>query len=349
MGLRGMYAFGRNSAPAVLKRACRLAALAALALGFAPGRAAAQATMITSCQASPITTSVTLQQSIVAPAGWTGPCITVGADNLTVNLGSFTIDVSAVGDTGVAVNAAAFNNTTIVSGTVITNYTTSAADSTAAIEATGGSNLTVSGVTLENEPNASPCAMTGNTDQNYGTGISVNAVSGGTIGSNSASCFQTGIVVQNSAVPRQGTGSVSGNTLTWNTFAMQGGTSQVNSAGLILSNSSGWSVSSNLIEYAGSTDPNYACSVTGTVLSCAFGLQIINGSSNNDITNNTVDSNFVGGIMTGSDTAKNSVQSNTALSNGLYDLYEVGQGHGNNFRHNTCSTVGGNLSLRACQ
>jgi parallel beta-helix repeat protein len=137
--------------------------------------------------------------------------------------------------------------------------------------------------------------------------------------------------------------------LNWNTYAMAGGTGGIYSGGLVLSNSSGWSVTNNQIEYGGSADPNAGCTPTGVVLSCAFGLQIINGSSGNDVTGNTVSNNFIGGIMTGSDTAKNNISSNTAMNNGLYDLYEDGQGHGNAFRHNTCITVGGSLSTRACQ
>jgi parallel beta-helix repeat protein len=344
MGLGEMYQSGS------IKRGFRFAALAALALGFAPGRASAQATTITSCQTAPLTTSVTLGQSIAAPTGWAGPCLTVGSDNVTINLATFTIDVSAAGDAGVAINAGAFNNTTINgNGTITTNYTTSAADASAAIEATGGSNLNVSGLTIENLPGGSPCAQINNSDQNYGTGISVNTVAGGTIGPDVVSCYQTGINVQNSSVPRQGAGSISGNTLNWNTYYMGGASSETYSGGLVLSNSSGWTVSNNQIEFTGSVSPSYDCTPTGTVLTCAFGLQIINGSSNNSITGNTVSSNFVGGIMTGSDTAKNSIMSNTALNNGLYDLYEVGQGHGNNFRSNTCNSVGGSLTLRACQ
>ena len=349
MALGDMCPSASIGAPGALKRAFRLAALAALALGFAPSRAAAQATSISTCQTAPLTASVTLGQSIAAPAGWAGPCLTIGADNVTVNLATFTIDVSAEGDVGVAINAGAFNNTTIDNGTITTNYTTSAADSSAAIEATGGSILNVSGLTIENLPGGSACAQVNNSDQNQGTGISINAVAGGTIGPDVVSCYQTGINVQNSSVPRQGAGSISGNTLNWNTYYMGGATTETYSGGLVLSNSSGWTVSNNQIEFTGSVSPSYDCTPTGTVLTCAFGLQIINGSSDNSITGNTVSSNFVGGIMTGSDTAKNSIMSNTAINNGIYDLYEVGQGHGNNFRSNTCFSVGGSLTLRACQ
>lgn len=347
MRFRTRFFSGQASAPQTLKRVCRLSALALFVLGFAPRPAAAQTPGITACPGT-ITTSVVLGGNITASQS---PCITIGADNVTVNLANYSIDMTGVAnpDTAVAIDAGAHANTTIESGTILTSYSTTAADTTAAIEASGGSNLNVNNITLTNEPSVTACVSQSRTNTNYGTGILLNGVTSGSIGSNKVTCYQTGISLQGSNVPRQGTGSIAGNTLTDDTYNMVTGGNAIYSGGLVLSNSSGWSVNNNDIEFTGSYDQSYGCSPVGNVLSCSFALQIINGSSDNTIDTNTVRNNFVGGIMTGTDTAKNSITGNTVLNNGLYDLYEEGRGHGNNFRNNTCQTVGGNLSQRACQ
>jgi parallel beta-helix repeat protein len=343
MGLRNILLSGGNNAPKALKRACRLGALAALVLGFAPGRAAAQ------CPGN-ITANYSLSGNLTATTADPNPCITVGADNVTVNLAGFTLNVSAQGDAAVAIETGISNNATIVGGggTIITAYSSGAA--TAAIDSKGGSNVTVTGVTLANEPGATLCSTNARTNTNWGTGISLNAVTGGNLSANIVSCYQTGISVQNSSIPRRGTGTISGNDLEGNTFDMFGsGQGGVYSAGLVLTNSSGWTVDGNTIDYNGSEDTNQGCTSNGTtVISCAFGLQIINGSSSNSITNNTVNTNFIGGIYTGPATSKNSIIGNTATNNGLYDLYDDSPGHGNAWRKNTCYTAGGSVSPQKC-
>jgi hypothetical protein len=184
MGLRALVRSGWSRAPRALKQAGYLGAVALFALGFLSSRAAAQG-----CPGN-ITTNLTLTGNIAATAGGQNPCIVIGASGLTVNLAGYTIDVSALGDSGVAISNGTNSNTTIVGNgaTIITDYTTSSAANTAAIESTGGTNLTITGVTLENEPGGSLCGKT-RTDENWGNGISLDAVSGATISGNSATCF----------------------------------------------------------------------------------------------------------------------------------------------------------------
>lgn len=346
MGLRRFALSGRMFTPQILKQACCLCAALLFAVAIFPGRAAAQ-------QACPgeITANFTLTQDVTALAGGQNPCIIVGADNLTVNLGNYTINVSNLGDTGVAIATGTTSNTTIVGngGQIVTDYADSGAAGTSAIEASGGTNLTITGVKLVNEPNGSPCTQ-GRTDENWGAGVTIDTVTGATVSGNTVSCFQTAISVQNSAIPRQGNGSISGNTLTDNIYDMNTAQqSGVYSAGLVLSNSSGWSVTGNTIEYNGSDDKNATCvSSPPSEISCSFGLQVLNNSNGNSIQSNTVNSNYVGGIYTGPTTSKNTIAGNTALVNGIYDLYDDAPAHSNSWHHNTCNTVGGSLSAHTC-
>lgn len=349
MGSVNILQSGRFSAPKALKRAFRLAAIAALALGFAPSRAAAQNTL-TGCQQITSAGTYVLQPGFAVNAN---PCFVVSVDNVEINLNGQTIDMTGYGNSGVAIQTGTTNNTTIIGGgTIVTAYSSSSAG--AAIEATGGTGLTITGVNIENGLNTNLClapsAGTASTNQEWGTGISISGVTGASISSNDVCFYQTGISVQNSNIPNRGTGSITGNELNWNTYSMVNGTSGIYSAGLVLSNSSGWTVSQNVIEYNGSMDPSSLCSPTANVLTCSPAVQIINGSSGNTITyNDPVDDNFGPGIMTGSDTSKNSITFNTLGNNDLYDLYEDGAGHGNKFQNNTCGTVGGSLTLsRAC-
>ena len=121
------------------------------------------------------------------------------------------------------------------------------------------------------------------------------------------------------------------------------------SAGLVLSNSSGWSVSGNTITLNGSTDPNANCvSSPPSLITCAFGLQVINASSSNSISSNIVNSNFVGGIYTGPDTSGNVVSGNTAEGNGLFDIFDDAPKGSNKWRKNTCMTSGGSLGNHVC-
>lgn len=347
MGLRALLLSGWTCAPRVLKQAGYLGAVALFALGFLPSRAAAQAQ---GCPAAPITSDLTLTGSITAAAGGPNPCIVIGASGLTVNLADNSINVSALGNSGVAIANGTNSNTTIVGngGTIVTAYTTSSAANTAAIESTGGTNLTVTGVTLENEPTTgSLCGQT-RSDQNWGNGISLDAVSGATISSNNVTCFQNGISVANSSIAHRGVGSISGNTLTYNNFDMVGANQTVYSSGLVLSYSSGWTVNGNTINYNGSYDLNYGCSSNApNLISCAFGLQIIHNSSSNTIESNTVESNYVGGIYTGPTTSKNVIEGNTVLNN-LFDVWDDAPSHSNRWSKNTCATYGGTLNSRAC-
>jgi parallel beta-helix repeat protein len=341
---------GRFSAPKALKRAFRLAAIAALTLSFAPSRAAAQTP---GCPQGPLTSNLTLTADITATTADTTPCITIGADNVTLNLGGHTINITALGDTGVAISTGTTNNTTIIgnNGTIKTEYSSALAANTGAIESTGGTNLSISGVTLQNLPGGNPCLTVGtDPDTNWGMGISANGVTGATIGSNTISCYAFGIYIQSSAIPSGAPGSISGNNLSFNAYYMAGGP-EIYSAGLVLSNSSGWSVSGNTIQDNGSPSPNGICTspTSGTgVNTCAFGLQIINGSTSNTISSNTVDSNFVGGIYAGPDTSGNTFSLNTALTNALWDVWDDAPSHANSWHRNTCGSAGGTLNSHMC-
>jgi parallel beta-helix repeat protein len=352
MGSVDILQSGRFSALRALNRAFRLAAIAALALGFAPSRAAAQTTTTTTindCQATPITTNVVLGNNIIASSGWTGPCITVGADGLTIDLSTFTLDVSQTGSPTVAIENGTHNNTTITSsgGTIITNFPYGSTAS--AIDSQGGINLSITSVTLENEPGNTPCALTFRTTTNGGTGISISSMTGASISANTVYCYQTGIFVQNSAIPRKGTGNISGNNLHDNSYDMKQGTAGVNSAGLILNNSSGWTVSGNTIDYNGSYDANSGCTYDATtnVMSCAFALQVVNSSSGNDVSNNTVNNNFGGGIYADATTSSNKFVGNTVLNNTVPDIFDEGSHNG--WHKNVCTSAGGNLGPNACQ
>ncbi len=351
MGSGNTLPSGRFSAPKALKRAFRLAALAALALGFAPGRAAAQTTTMTiyDCQSAPITNSVVLGNDIIAPSGWSGPCITIGQDGLTVDLSTFTLDVSATGSPTVAIENGSHNNTTITSsgGTIDTNF--SPGSTASAIDSQGGVGLAINNVTLQNEPGGTACAQNARTTSNGGTGISINGATGANISGNFVYCYQTGISVQNSSIPRKGTGAISGNFLEQDSYDLSQGTSGLNSAGMVLGNSSGWTVSGNTIEYDGSFDKSNSCTYDATTLtmSCQYALQVLNASTGNDVSTNTVSDNFGGGIYADSTTSGNKFLSNTVQNNTVPDIYDAGS-H-NAWRKNICSSAGGNLSSRACQ
>jgi parallel beta-helix repeat protein len=340
MELRGFLLSGWARTPLALKQACRLGAVAVLALGFLPSRAAAQA-----CP-GPVSGTYTLTGNITATTGDTSPCITVAQSGTTVNLSGYTIDVSALGNGAVAIETGTTSNTTIVGngGTIVTNYQSG---NSSAIDSTGGSNITITGVKIENEPNGSPCAQL-RTDTNYGNGITLQTVTGATISSNTISCYQYGVSVQNSAIPNKGTGSISGNTLTYNNYDMNSTGNTIYSAGLVLGNSSGWSVTNNSISFNGSDDVNATCvSQTPNIVTCAPALQVITNSNGNSIQNNTVNNNYGVGIYAGPTTSHNVFSGNTATNN-LVDVWDDSPSHSNHWHHNTCVKTGGNLSSHAC-
>jgi hypothetical protein len=355
MGLRGLLLSGWASMPGALKQACRLGAVALLAVGFLPSRAAAQNTCPGSISAN-TTLTPNSPGSLIKPAsGQTTPCITVTTDGVTVNLNGDIIDLTSLGDNAVAIDTGTTSNTTIAGNGGIIDTEYSSGTATSAIKSSGGTNLTISGVTVNNEVNGNPCNES-YLDTNWGTGISLTGVTGATITGITVSCYQVGISVQDSAIASHGGGSISGNSLYWNIYDQASG--QNNSAGIVLSNSSGWTVSNNTIEYNGSADANGSC-VPGstTTLSCAFGLQVINGSYNNSISNNgNVSDNYGGGIYTGPATSKNTIAGNTALSNGsavtplsdAFDLYDAAPAHSNHWHHNSCAKVGGSVPSNAC-
>jgi hypothetical protein len=361
MGSGNILQSGRFGAPKALKRAFRLAALAALVLGFAPRRAAAQ----TPACPGTITQNLTLTADIVANTSDTSPCITVGNNGLTINLGNYKIDVSSFGNAGVAISTGATNNTSIVAtgGTIITAYTSGATSSTAAIQASGGSGLTISGVNILNEwntettlslcqnPRSGAPVTPPNPVQEYGTGISLSNVTGATIGSNYVCFYQYGVYVQGSTIPSTGSGTISGNTLNWDAYNMSGSTNEIYSAGLVLDGSNGWTVNGNTIYQDGSASAGGTCvspSSTSGLNTCSWALQVINGSSSNSLSSNDTEYNFIGGIYTGVDTSGNKITGNTSLNNFSYDMWDDAPSHANAWHHNTCSTEGGTLPAHTC-
>src|SRR5579885_2160946 len=130
-----------------------------------------------------ITNNLVLQGDLTATASDTNPCIVVGADNLTINLNGHTLDVSALGDSAVAIDTGGHSGTTIVGngGSIITAYASSAAAS--AIHASGGSATTITGVTMTNAP--ATCPTSGNQQANgFGTAIRIENASGASVTAN---------------------------------------------------------------------------------------------------------------------------------------------------------------------
>jgi parallel beta-helix repeat protein len=366
MNLRKMIPPSRIGTPATIKRVFRLAAVAALALGLAPSRAAAQSTL--ACPGT-ISSDYTLSADIVANTSDTSPCITVNGVGLTIDLAGYNIDVSALGNGAVAIQNGSSINTTIVGhgGSILTAYSSAASDTTGAIEASGGSGLTVTGVNIFNQTTAT--TNTGDTAaalcaspslggpsvaklEEYGSGISLTGVTGATISGNNVCFYQYGISVQDSAIPSNSSGSISGNTLNLDMYYMyaSSASTETYSAGVVLSNSSGWTVSGNTVGYDGAISLNGTCapptSTTG-VNTCSFGLQVINSSSSNSVSSNTVEGNFVGGIYTGVDTSGNKITGNTSLGN-FWDMWDDAPLHSNAWHHNTCHSEGGTLPSHTC-
>lgn len=349
MGSGSLFLARWARAPRILRRAGLLAAVALFSLCLFPSRAAAQ----TPACPGTVNGDYILSGNIVATSADTSPCITVTGDGHTINLAGYTIDITNLnGGAGVAIETGTTNNTTIVGngGQIVTAYTSTAVGT--AIDSQGGTNLSISGITFSNDSATNPCTSQSRTNLNYGVGITLNGVTGATVSANTLSCYQTGISVQNSVIPRRGTALVSGNNMTDETFDMaQANQSGVYSAGIVLSNASGWSVENNYISYSGSTDENSTCvpaSSSTSLISCSFALQIITGSSGNSITGNNVFSNFSGGIYTGPDTSKNKILSNNVVGNTGYDLFDDAPNHSNAWRKNTCSSEGGNVSPQRC-
>ncbi|MDE3135245.1 MAG: hypothetical protein KGL59_01610, partial [Acidobacteriota bacterium] len=297
-----------------------------------------------------ITTNVVLGSGIIADSSLgSTPCITVGADGLTIDLSTYTLDLSGAGSAAVAIENSTHNNTTITGsgGTIITDYPSPS--TTSAIDIQGGTGISINNVTLQNDPvSGAACAQFNRTTTNGGTGISINSVTGASLSGNSVYCYQYGIFVLNSTIPSKGTGSISGNYLEADSYDMLNGTSGVYSGGLVLNNSSGWTVSGNTIEFDGGYDKNSTCLYDATtgVMSCAFGLQVINSSSANNVSNNTVNSNFGGGIYADSTTSNNKFVGDTALNNAIFDIFDAGSRNG--WHKDTCLTSGGNLGSHTC-
>ena len=217
MGSANTFQSGRFSAWKALKRAFRLAALTALVLGFAPSRASAQT--LNTCGTIGTAGSYILTSNFAVSAN---PCFIIGTNNVSLNLNAQTLDMTAFSDAGVAINAGNYTGTSIIGNgaTILTAYISGAAG--AAIEASGGSGLTITGVNIFNQTTAT--TSTGYTAaylcanpslggasvaqlQEYGSGISLTSVTGATISANNVCFYQDGISVQDSAIASTSSGS----------------------------------------------------------------------------------------------------------------------------------------------
>jgi parallel beta-helix repeat protein len=290
-----------------------------------------------------ITANLVLQSDLIATASDPNPCIVVGADNLTINLNGHTLDVSALGDSAVAIDIGSHSGTTVVGngGAIVTAYASSAA--AAAIHISGGSATTITGVIMTNAPSA--CSTTGSPQANgYGTAIRIENATGASVTANQISCFLVGIAVANSVVPRRGTGVVSGNTLTNNTNP-----SLLGAAGILLQSSSGWSIENNQITFSGSNLPTGCKSSTGQLQDCSPALQLLGNASNNEITNgNQVRSNYGPGIYAQAGTSGNRITNNTALFNPTGDLWDDNPTRSNFWNRNTCGLEVGSVAPQKC-
>lgn len=289
-----------------------------------------------------ITTGFTLSSNLTATSNDSNPCISIGADNITINLNGNTLDISALGDSGVAIETNGHFGITIVGngGTILTGYTSSSAAQ--AIHISGASGNTVTGITFTN--NQSTCSTTGNTPANgFGTAILVENASGAAVTSNKIYCYLVGIAVANSAVPRRGTGQIAGNTLTNNTNPTLLG------AAIQLSGSSGWTIENNQATYNGGNLTNGCKDSSGHLSNCSAALQLINNSHDNEITNlNFVHTNYGPGIYAASGTSGNRITSNDAQFNPTGDLWDDNPTRTNFWNKNTCGLEVGSVAPQKC-
>lgn len=329
-----------------------LEALALLAFVLFPGRVAAQT--ITGCSSTPIMTSSTIPNSITAASTDPDPCISIGADNVTITFNpGVTVNISAFGDNGVAIDAASTSGT-IISGpgsnvggpaNIVTAYSgpATAAGTAAAIRSSTTSNITISGLTIWNVTSTctpgliSNGATTNQANQNWGTAISIANASGATISANVFECYQTGISVSASAIPSKDVGEIAGNgfynIMFDNSFSAS---STVISAAILLDSSSGWSIDGNTVNYSGSRDASYYCN-TSDYGNCSPAIQLTGTSNGNLVNGNFAADNFGPTIYTGPNTAKNKILSNNITPGGSPDLWDAVPPRSTNaWRQNTC-------------
>ena len=360
MGLGNAKASRRSAAWRFFTHTFSLGSLLVLAFMFLPSTAAAQSTPgpVSGCETISVSGVYTLSGPIM-PSGL--PCFDITADNVTLNLSNFSINAISEGNTGSVITVGANTGVTIEGGSITTGYSSSLANANAAIEATGATNLTVTGVTIQNQDSSATvqCQLTASGTwpsgmQNHGTGIYLNNVAGGNVSANSVSCYDYGIYLQGSAVPSNGQGTITGNTVEGNTWTMTLGTQDVLSGGIVLDGSSGWTVNNNTVDYNGGPDNTTAgCNNTGTgeLITCQFDLQVIHGSSGNSITLNTVELGFTGGIYAGPDVSRNSFTQNTLNAMPFAGLFSSAPNKlKNSWSKNSCGTTqsGGTVPHKAC-
>lgn len=312
-----------------------LGALALAATALFPATAAAQTTNCPGLTGG----NLSLTQDIVAVSGDPNPCIQITTDNVTVNLGSHKIDISALGNAGVAIDTGNTTGTVIVgtSGTIVTAYT-STTSGVAAITTASSTNLVISGVNIWNTTaSCTPGNASSNNqrNQNAGNGMLLNNVTGANISNNDFECYQTGMTISTSAIPRRGTGSVSGNYFINDTYDNTANGTSVASAALVVDNSSGWTIQGNTVSYSGSLDGTSGCYVLDT--GCFAAIRLTGSSNGNSVLSNTLFNNFAPGIYTGQFTSQNKIQSNTNSNNPVADLWDDVPPHSsNNWNKNAC-------------
>jgi len=316
-----------------------------------PGHAAAQT--ITGCSATPLMANATLAGNITASNTDPTPCLTVGADNVMVNLAGYTLDVSALGNNAIAIETGTTSNTGILGGggKIVTAYSGNPTSPSEAIDTQGGNNTTITNVTFWNVTSSCTPGDSNSTNQrnlNFGTAIRMTNVTGASISANDIECYRTGIVVSGSDVPRKGTGMISGNTLINETYNNVAANTSITSAALILDSSSGWTIQMNNVTYSGSPDGSYGCGSSAT--GCTAAIELTGTSNGNSVINNSqVTLNFGPGIGTGPLTYRNKIQQNYAPYNAVADLWdEVPPHSSNNWNKNTCQSELGSVSPQKC-
>jgi parallel beta-helix repeat protein len=348
MILGNLRCFARNHSSPRAFSSLMLGALALFALALFPTPAAAQ----TTCPGT-ITGNLILSADIVASAGDLNPCITVGGDGLMVNLSGYTIDISALGNAGVAIDTGNTSGTAIVGagGEIVTAYTATSS-TVAAITTASSTNITVTGLKIWNVTSSCTPGDTGSTNQrnlNAGNAMLMSNITGGSINTNDIECYQTGITVSASDIPRKGTGDISNNNFVNNTYNNSAAGTSVASAGLVLDSSSGWTIQNNFASYNGSLDGSFSCVVLDP--GCFAAIRLTGTSNGNSVLTNNVYDNFGPGIYTGPSTSRNKIQSNTNIfANAVYDLWDDVPPHSsNNWNKNSCPDGAlGSVSPQRC-
>ena len=227
-------------------------------------------------------TTNTLLDSNIGPCSGTG--IRIGANNITLDLGGFTISGTPVPGEGPGVTMVGRTGVTVKNGTII--------GFDAGVAITGGSGNTVSRLRLLDNR--------GDFSTDFGDGIAVFNSTGNTIDSN---------LVNNSG-PYDGIGLIrsEGNIVT-NNQVTNNNMSANSTAGIRLENLGFAASNRNIV--GGNTVSN----------SATFGIQVFAGGSDNVIKNNTVIRSGLRGITLFAGSQRNKVELNVLRQNGAFGIW----------------------------